>query len=209
MTKDGSSTSEPGGRGASGWLSRYGLALLAGGLTFVLAVPIRHSVRPYLLPEVFLAAVAVSAWYGGLGPGVLASLIIGAGGAYFLLPPFRSLVAGDVSSLVLFGLCVLAAVTVGLLGRTARAARERAAASARAVEREQRLVALLAEASGLLGASIEYEAALAAVANLVVSFVADLCVIDVVDEDGRVRRVAREATRPALWEWPLDLPSPL
>ena len=89
MTKDDSSTSEPGGRGASGWLSRYGLALLASGLTFVLAVPIRHSVRQYLLPEIFLAAVAVSAWYGGLGPGVLASFVVGTGGAYFLLPPFR------------------------------------------------------------------------------------------------------------------------
>src|ERR1051326_6343596 len=120
MTKDDSSTSEPGGSGASGGLSRYGLALLAGGLAFVLAAPIRRSIRPYLLPEVFLAAVGVSAWYGGLGPGALAFLIIGAGGAYFLLPPFRSLATGDVSSLVLFGLCLLAAVTVGLLGRTAR-----------------------------------------------------------------------------------------
>jgi K+-sensing histidine kinase KdpD len=147
------STPEPGARRAFGSLAHYGLALLASGLTLGLAALIRRSVRPYVLPETFLAPVAVSTWYGGFGPGLVASLVVGAAGAYFLLPPFQSPMAIDASSFLLFGLCVHAAVTVGLLGGTARAARERAAASARAVEREQRLVALLAEASRLLGVS--------------------------------------------------------
>src|SRR5437870_1589783 len=179
MTKADSFTSAPRARSAFRLLGRYGLALLAAALTFALALPIRSSARPYLLPEVFLSAVAVSAWYGGVGPGLLASVIIGGGGTYLLLPPFRSLAMGDAAGLVHFGLCVLAAVTVGMLGRTTRAARRRAAASARAIAREQRLGALLADASRVLGASLEYEAALGAVAKLVVSFVADLCVIDV------------------------------
>jgi PAS domain S-box-containing protein len=53
-------------------------------------------------------------------------------------------------------------------------------------EQEQQF---LAEASVMLSASIDYEATLATVAQLVVQHIADWCVVDVMDEHGRLSRL--------------------
>ncbi len=49
---------------------------------------------------------------------------------------------------------------------------------------------ILSEASSVLGTSLDYEATLASVARLAVPALADACVIDVVEEDGSLRRLA-------------------
>jgi PAS domain S-box-containing protein len=54
------------------------------------------------------------------------------------------------------------------------------------VAREQRF---LAEAGSVLGASLDYEVTLTRVAELAVQYLADLCVVDIVDESGEVRRL--------------------
>ncbi len=54
------------------------------------------------------------------------------------------------------------------------------------VEREQRF---LADLGAVLSLTLDYEETLANIARLAVRDLADLCVIDVVDEDGRVRRL--------------------
>jgi two-component system cell cycle sensor histidine kinase/response regulator CckA len=62
----------------------------------------------------------------------------------------------------------------------------------------------LAEASAMLASSLDYRATLAAVARLSVPRLADWCGVDVVDEDGRLRRVAVAHVDPArvedVWE---------
>jgi signal transduction histidine kinase len=65
----------------------------------------------------------------------------------------------------------------------AEAARERAA--------------LLAEASRLLASSLDYEATLERLARLLVPALADLCVVDLVGDDGEIRRVAAAHADPA------------
>jgi PAS domain S-box-containing protein len=74
-----------------------------------------------------------------------------------------------------------------------------------AAEREAREQnAFLAEASAVLASSLDYRATLAAVARLAVPRLADWCGVDVVDEDGRLRRVAVAHVDPArvdeVWE---------
>lgn len=59
-------------------------------------------------------------------------------------------------------------------------------AATEASETEQRL---LAEVSAALASSLEFEKALARVARVVIPVVADLCFVDVMGEDGAVRRV--------------------
>ncbi|HZR00520.1 MAG TPA: response regulator [Chloroflexota bacterium] len=71
-----------------------------------------------------------------------------------------------------------------------RAAREEAEAA------QQRL-AVLAEASALLGASLDYKTILRRIARLPVPRLADWCTVDVVDDDGGIRRVAAAHTDPA------------
>ena len=72
---------------------------------------------------------------------------------------------------------------VELLAR-AEAARERAS--------------LLAETSTLLATSLDYHATLRRLARLLVPRLADLCVIDVVDDDGAIRRVAAAHANPTM-----------
>jgi len=58
-------------------------------------------------------------------------------------------------------------------------------------------LAFLAEASAVLGSSLDYETTLASLARLAVPALADWCVIDVVDDRGSVRRVASVCANPA------------
>jgi signal transduction histidine kinase/PAS domain-containing protein len=64
--------------------------------------------------------------------------------------------------------------------------------------RSEESLRFLAEASSILAASLDYEDTLPTIAKLAVPFLADACVIDVIDVDGGVRRVAavhRDASR--------------
>jgi signal transduction histidine kinase/ActR/RegA family two-component response regulator len=103
----------------------YGTALLAVGLAFActyLTVPLAERAQLFLL----LAAVVVSAWYGGLGPGLLATAVAVVGHAAFIEAPYRD----DLVRILLF---VLVAGAISALAAGRRRAEERA----RAGERDQ------------------------------------------------------------------------
>ncbi len=70
-------------------LKRYGVAVALAGLALTLrgVLPHPEGVGTYQLP---LAAVVLSAWYGGRGPGLLASLICATGVWYWFIPPVHS-----------------------------------------------------------------------------------------------------------------------
>ncbi len=59
-----------------------------------------------------------------------------------------------------------------------------------AEKRAQEALHLLSEASRLLGSSLEYEVTLRSVARLLVPRLADWCSVDVLEEDGRLKRLA-------------------
>jgi signal transduction histidine kinase/PAS domain-containing protein len=73
---------------------------------------------------------------------------------------------------------------------------EAEAAARREAQRAERRVAFLAEASGVLGAALDYEGNLAAAARLAVPFLCDFCMVDVVDRDGMLRRLAHAHADP-------------
>jgi C4-dicarboxylate-specific signal transduction histidine kinase len=90
-------------------LQRYGLALALAGLALFLrgVLPFREGTAIYQLP---LAAVVLSAWYGGRGPGLLASLICITGASYWFVPPVKSFATSADHALpfsIFVGLCVL------------------------------------------------------------------------------------------------------
>jgi PAS domain S-box-containing protein len=66
-------------------------------------------------------------------------------------------------------------------------------------------VAFLAEASGILSSSLEYEATLSTVAHLAVPHLADWCAVDLVQCDGPVHRVAVAHVDPTHVQVALDL----
>src|SRR5262245_13166400 len=93
------------------WIARYLIAAgaVAGGIAARLALEGVWDRRfPYI--TLFLAVV-LSAWAGGVGPGVFATLLSAASVAYFWLAPTGSLAVGDWWELL--GLVIF--VVVGLL----------------------------------------------------------------------------------------------
>jgi PAS domain S-box-containing protein len=70
-------------------LKRYGLALALASLMLFLRsqLPLREGTAVYQLP---IAAVVLSAWYGGRGPGLFAALVSAAGLLYWIIPPSDS-----------------------------------------------------------------------------------------------------------------------
>src|SRR5215204_3652399 len=109
-------------------LLRYGVAVLAVGVAFGLKLlldPIIVQDVPFLL---VFGAIMVSAWFGGLGPGLLATVAAGLTTDYFFLDP-RGTVSGfsleNVPLLVFF----LEGTLVCLLAEALRAARSRAESS--------------------------------------------------------------------------------
>ena len=71
-------------------LACYSLAVLAVLATALLKGPIEAHVGhgpPFIL---FLPAVTLGAWYGGLGPGLLATILATIICAFFFIPPVGS-----------------------------------------------------------------------------------------------------------------------
>lgn len=96
-------------------LRRYGAALAIVFLMFSL----RYGLAPYFgdrsALDLFLVAVLVSAWYGGVGPAVLAlasSLFMG---LWFFVPPHDSLLVPDLMDAVETASFLFAGVTISVI----------------------------------------------------------------------------------------------
>jgi PAS domain S-box-containing protein len=82
-----------------------------------------------------------------------------------------------------------------LIGRRIATALERAQLHA-ATEDAQRRLRFAAEASAVLAGSLQYEETLARLLRLAVPELADWCIVDVLEPDGRIDRVAAAAAEP-------------
>ncbi|MBD2740563.1 PAS domain S-box protein [Coleofasciculus sp. FACHB-1120] len=108
-------------------LRRYGIAALSVTLTLLLLLllpPTKTSISP-----LFFAAVTFSAWYGGLGPGVVATIVAVLANNYFFVPPIYQLVISretDVLQVVVFS---LVALLISSLNAELLAAKQRSEAS--------------------------------------------------------------------------------
>lgn len=100
----------------------YGIALLSVSLALAIAQwpPLRLETAPVSL---FLGAIMITAWYGGIGPGLVATALSSVAFDYYFLPPIYSLVAkpGQIPRLIVF---TLSAVFVGALSAAQRSATE-------------------------------------------------------------------------------------
>ena len=103
---------------------RYGLALLltsAGLAANALGPPVLHEFVFFLL----LGAIFVSSWYGGLGPGVLATCLSVAGIQFFFLPPLGVLSAERPDDVVRLVLLACLGLGMSVLNNRLRAAEQR------------------------------------------------------------------------------------
>jgi PAS domain S-box-containing protein len=119
---------DAGSAGRSNWL-RYGVAVLVVGMALLVKLlldPLIAEQSPFLLLS---GAVMVGAWFGGLGPGLLATVLGALGADYFFLPPEGSFTGLGAAFLPLF-LFMLQGLLISLLAAALRSARQRADSSA-------------------------------------------------------------------------------
>jgi PAS domain S-box-containing protein len=93
---------------------RYGVSILTVGCALALTLLLRSFLERGIL-AFFFAAVMTSAWYGGLGPGLVATVLSVLASDYFLIAPKYSLTihsVDDTAQLVVFS---LVAVLISLL----------------------------------------------------------------------------------------------
>lgn len=121
-------------------LPPYGVALLS----VAVALGLTRSLLPWLYPTttpLFFIAVILSTWYGGLGPGLLATVLATLAINYFLISPLYSLELAHLGTLMRLSILSMAAVAIATLNQSRRTAIKKAQASLQtlqeAMEREQ------------------------------------------------------------------------
>ena len=156
--------------------SGYGVAALLSGLALGLALLLDPLLRLTPSPP-FFAAVALSAWLGGLGPALLATILSALALDLVVLEPVGEPNRGADSLLHLIAFALVAAL-IGALAERHR----RAEAQARG---EALRLRVLAGASAAFSEAVpDRTATLAAVARQTAEALGDACVISLVSEDG-------------------------
>ena len=204
-------------------IASYGIAIVAVVLALTLMLGLEPWLgmtrTPFLL---FFGAIAIAAWYGGLKPGLVATVLSVFFSNYFFHYPTRTLTI-DPDDLLRLGLFALQGVMVSYLCEELRIAKQRAEidrqqeqkAKAQAETMQQRL-AFLDRANTVLASSLDYETTLRSVVELTIPEFADLCTVDILPPDLAINPlVAVQAKDPVRADlvrqltaaYPLDLDS--
>ena len=110
-------------------LLRYGVAALAVALVLLLRLLLAPLITPQSPFLLLAGAVMVAAWFGGLGPGLLATALGTLAADYFFLPPQGSFTGPGVAFLPL-ALFAVQGLVISSLTEALRGARSRAEESA-------------------------------------------------------------------------------
>jgi PAS domain S-box-containing protein len=167
----------PLGIGAAGLAARARRTVISANVLDDAAITLTEEARRWLAAMPHRAALAVPML---TEEGVLG--VFGVGG-----PAGRAFSAGEIR------LVEALADHAAMAARNAQLFTVEQQAS-RSAEGARRRALFLAEASRVLAGWVDYETTLGAIAELVIAHSADACLIDVADDDGRLRRVAA-ATR--------------
>jgi len=122
---------------ASGRTARYGVAVVSSGITLLICLLLNWMLSGNLPLTLFIIPVAVSAWFGGLGPGLLATLLCGAGNHYFLTEPHFSFSSLDPAEWERLGLFLATSGLLSWLIEKMHIARQEVEARAREAEQRQ------------------------------------------------------------------------
>lgn len=102
---------------------RYAFALLLTVICLSLTLLIAHYTDLGMF-QLAVVGVVLSAWYGGLGPGLLASFLLSLGTAYLLLEPRFSLLVAGLADVLQLGVFILISVVMSVLSEARYKAEE-------------------------------------------------------------------------------------
>jgi PAS domain S-box-containing protein len=109
----------------------YGVAVLASGVSILLRWPLWPVIGDHTPFMTFFPAVILSAYFGGLGPGLVATFVSGAAAAFFLIKPHFSFEIHDPADILALGLYTLTGVVLSVLSESLHRSRRRILASER------------------------------------------------------------------------------
>jgi PAS domain S-box-containing protein len=130
-------------------LLQYGVAVLSVALALGITLLLGSYLEPTPTP-LFFMAVMVSAWYGGVKPGIVATVLSTIAINYFLLEPVYTFGAPNPGTVVRLGVFVMAALLINSLNESQRAARRRAEANFKSLRESEARFGCLAE-SNIIG----------------------------------------------------------
>jgi K+-sensing histidine kinase KdpD len=96
----------------------YTVSVLAAAAAFLISHAVSPAIEPIRSP-LFLAAIVIAAWYGGLGPGLLAAATAAVAKVYFVLPQTALAIADAADVLYLAVFVSVATLVSTLTGRRA------------------------------------------------------------------------------------------
>jgi len=153
----------------------------------LLSLVVRHYIfaSPYVL---FVMAVAIATWYGGLGPGLLATLLGSVAGGYIFAPHLPAVTVFNYQvPLIPMASFAVAGAFVAVVIALVRSARFRA-------EADRRRATFLAAASEEMARSLDYVSTFRQVARMAVPTIADWCIVYTIEGGERLRPVAIAST---------------
>ena len=112
-------------------LVAYGVAVLATGFSLLVRLPLVPVLGSNAELMTFFPAIILSAYVGGLGPGLLATFLGAAAGRYFLIEPFYSFGIDGLGRAYGLGLFALAGAVISGLTESLHRSRRRIQASER------------------------------------------------------------------------------
>jgi glycosyltransferase involved in cell wall biosynthesis len=190
------------------------VAVACVGLTLLLCLYLRTHLPSHSPTFVsFLGAIAIAAWIGGFWSGALALVLSCLAVAYFILPPDQAFAIGP-EDRPRFYLFIMVSALVTVLIEMMHSANRRIIEARTEAEALNRRMAFLAKAATTVSVSLDYESTLRNLAFLANSEISDWCVIDIVGDDGALRRAVTSHRNPEksellkrLAEFPPDLAS--
>ncbi len=131
---------------ASSRTARYSMAVMSSAITLVLCLFLDRVLSGNLPLTLFIIPVTISAFFGGFGPGVVATLLSAVAGDYFLTHPRFSIYSMDTSDWERLALFLTTSVMVcWMIKRTQIARQEVEVRALEAEQRESELEAQIAE----------------------------------------------------------------
>lgn len=120
------------------WILRYSIAVIASLVAMFLTQLLWYFIQPALYPF-FLAAVMISSWFGGLGPGLVSTILGAIFSEYLFLPPIETVTVSLVN-LVRISYFLGVAILICVLNARLKHAQQRAEVSAMEAQQHQALL---------------------------------------------------------------------
>ncbi len=182
-------------------------SVLAATLLPLAAFVVQLLIWQFLLPYawlIFFPTVFLAAWLGGFASGVGATLLSTALVWWRFVPPEGALVKEDPKYLLSPAVFILMGFAVSVLQRRLWRANQARAAALAESKQSQREQQFLAEAGSILASSLDYDQTLTSVARLAVREFADVSFVDLIEENGEIRRLRAVCRDPSL-NWACEI----